>query len=369
MNQSNLSRRSVLKGAGAMSAAAILSAYPGARLIRAQGNAEYDLIDFGPFEVRVTSGQQLGPGAVLGINDAGMVCGMIGVAEDRGSPATWSTSGKLKRLKSGKLGGRALDINDDGVVVGQEFESIDKPGDHRPVVWRDGEPEELPNLDGDTSGARGSASCINNDGVIAGYVQDGDFSQAVRWIDGVAEALPDAPAGSALQVRGLNENGTILASIRTGESGLVRTFGLWRDDEVTLIEFPEEVTEEYIVLPQALNGRDETLFISYNGFDDSFSFITDGETTTVLDGRDDGFTSIAADLNDASTVVGQTYKDEASRAARWNEGELVDLNNLISAGAGLTLTSASAINNAGLIAGMATDEDDTPHGYLLIPAS
>jgi uncharacterized membrane protein len=371
MHPFNLSRRSFLKGTAAMSAAALIAAYPGARLIRAQGSAEYDLIDFGPFEVEVTSGPAAGRGVVNAINEAGMACGAIGVEEARFSPATWSKSGKLKRLKSGKLGGFALDINDDGVVVGHEFESDGELEDRRPVMWQDGEPVELPDLNGDTDGARGSASAINNDGVIAGEVRDGNFSKAVRWIDGVAEALPDAPIGPASTVRGLNDNGTILASVSVeGNSGLVQTFGLWRGDEVTIIEFPEDVTEGYSVFPQALGGQDQVVFIAYNGdFSESFSFTTDGESVTIFDSREDGFGSLGSDLNDAGTVVGATYADESQRAAIWVDGEVADLNDLVAPGSGLTLTWAGSINNVGMIAGSADDEDGIPHGCLLIPAS
>ena len=73
MKQSNLSRRSLLKGAGGMRAAAIMAAVPGARLVRAQNDAAYDLIDFGPFEVEVTSGSLVGRGYVSGINEDGTV--------------------------------------------------------------------------------------------------------------------------------------------------------------------------------------------------------------------------------------------------------------------------------------------------------
>jgi hypothetical protein len=352
-----------------MSAAAILAAYPGARLIRAQGSAEYDLIDFGPFEVEVTSGRALGPGTVTQLNESGMVCGRIGVAEDRSSPATWSTSGKLKRLKSGKLGGTTLDLNDDGVVVGFEFESDGFP--ERPVVWRDGEPIELPNLTGDTAGARGRATCITNDGVIGGSVETGDGSQAVLWIDDVAQPLSHGPDGPAESVNRVNEAGTVLASwaAPVTPQGLGRAYGLWRGDDATVLNVPEEAAE-LLTLAVSLNGNDEVLFNVYppGSFDQVFFFITDGETTSVIDNREDGFGSIAADFNDAGVVVGNTYTDEASRAARWEDGEFIDLNDLIAAETGLTLTSARAINNAGMVTGLATDGEGVQHGYLLIPS-
>jgi hypothetical protein len=372
MHPFNLSRRLFLKGTGALSAAAILAAYPGARLIRAQGNAEYDLIDFGPFEVVVSGGAAPGPAGMLwGLNDTGTVCGQIGVSETRFSPATWSSKGKLKRLKSGKLGGAARDINDGGVVVGHEYEPDGERSNTRPVVWRDGEPVELPNLDGDTAGARGVATCISNDGVIGGSVETGDGSQAVLWIDDVAQPLSDGPDGPAGNVNRVNEAGTVLASwaAPVTPQGLGRAYGLWRGDDATVLNVPEEAAE-LLTLAVSLNGNDEVLFNVYppGSFDQVFFFITDGESTSVIDNREDGFGSIAADFNDAGVVVGNTYTDEASRAARWENGEFIDLNDLIAAETGLTLTSARAINNAGMITGLATDGEGVQHGYLLIPS-
>jgi len=372
VNQSHLSRRTLLKGSAAMSAAAILAANPGARLVRAQGSAAYDLIDFGPFEVSVSGGAATGPaGTLWGINDAGTVCGQIGVSETRFSPATWSTKGKLKRLKSGKLGGVARDINDDGVVVGLEYEPDGERSTTRPVVWRDGEPVELPNLDGDTAGARGVATCINNDGVIGGSVQHGDDSQAVLWIDDVAQPLSDGPEGRVTGVHRVNDSGTVLASwaAPVTPQGFGRAYGLWRGDDATVLNVPEEAAE-LLTAAVSLNGNDEVLFNAYtvSSFDQTFFFITDGETTSVVDNREDGFGSITADFNDAGVVVGNIYADETARAARWEDGKVADLNDLIAADSGLTLTYANAINNAGMIAGLANDEDGVMHGYLLIPS-
>jgi hypothetical protein len=61
--------------------------------------------------------------------------------------------------------------------------------------------------------------------------------------------------------------------------------------------------------------------------------------------------------------------DRDQRAAIWIDGEVADLNDLVAPGSGLTLTWAGSINNAGMIAGSADDEDGIPHGCLLIPAS
>jgi hypothetical protein len=241
------------------------------------------------------------------------------------------------------------------------------------VVWRDGEPIELPNLTGDTAGARGRATCITNDGVIGGSVETGDGSQAVLWIDDVAQPLSHGPDGPAESVNRVNEAGTVLASWRApGDEDLFeRTFALWRGDDVTVLGRPEEATEDFLVLARSLNGRDQVLFLAVRDLNEpegSFFFIADGESFTVVDGRDDGFGSFVADMNDDGVVSGYTYAEEKRRAARWENGEVVDLNDVIAADTGLTLTHANAINNAGMIAGLAEDADGIQHGYLLIPS-
>jgi probable HAF family extracellular repeat protein len=55
------------------------------------------------------------------------------------------------------------------------------------------------------------------------------------------------------------------------------------------------------------------------------------------------------------------------RAYLWEDGKMTDLNSLVVGGAQLYLASASGINDAGEIVGLAVDSSGTPHAFLAVP--
>jgi probable HAF family extracellular repeat protein len=82
-----------------------------------------------------------------------------------------------------------------------------------------------------------------------------------------------------------------------------------------------------------------------------------------------GQTSFAFAINSGGQVVGHSLiNDGTFRAFLWeNRGPMIDLNNLISPGSGLTLTEAIYINNRGEIAGTGLLLNGDVHAYLLVP--
>lgn len=361
--------RSLLEGPGAVAAFGLLNHAPAARLIRAGGDAAYDLLDLGPFKIEVTGGFPTGFGKVTGLNGAGTMCGQMGEAPDRFVPVIWSRGGQITRLPAGRRGGLARDINGAGTIVGSEAEADAL----RPVAWRNGELVRLPDLAGDPESVRGDAIAINSAGVIAGDLAVEFTTRAVRWVNDRAEALVDPPGGRALRAFGINDRGTILASVRLhGQTGPVRTFGLWRGEAVTLLDLPEVVTDDLTVMPMGFNNRDQVALAVYESGPDCSSLssmiVTDGVRSTVIDRRHEGLCSFPIDINDAGVVVGQTERDGRDVAALWRDGVMIDLQRLIPAEAGLWFDRPEVINNAGMIAGQATDERGTVHGVLLIPA-
>ncbi len=87
-----------------------------------------------------------------------------------------------------------------------------------------------------------------------------------------------------------------------------------------------------------------------------------------------GLTSSAADINESNQVVGTSwlvtqltslYDPTQYHAFLWDNGEMVDLNGLISADLGWILTAATAINDQGDIVGSALSSDGQVHGFLL----
>jgi probable HAF family extracellular repeat protein len=88
----------------------------------------------------------------------------------------------------------------------------------------------------------------------------------------------------------------------------------------------------------------------------------------MIDHRAEGHCSFPIDINDAGVVVGQTERDGRDVAALWRDGVMIDLQRLIPVDTELWFDRPEVINNAGMIAGQATDANGTVHGVLLIPA-
>jgi probable HAF family extracellular repeat protein len=83
-----------------------------------------------------------------------------------------------------------------------------------------------------------------------------------------------------------------------------------------------------------------------------------------------GSRSQAAGINNFDKVVGgSSTSDGFEHAFLYSDGVMRDLNNLIPANSGWTLTSAEAINGNGSIVGYGNNPDGLQHAFLLRPTS
>jgi probable HAF family extracellular repeat protein len=125
-------------------------------------------------------------------------------------------------------------------------------------------------------------------------------------------------------------------------------------------------------MPMGINNRDQVVLAAYESGPDCSSLsaiiITDGVQRAMIDHRAEGHCSFPIDINDAGVVVGQTERDGRDVAALWRDGVMIDLQRLIPVDTELWFDRPEVINNAGMIAGQATDANGTVHGVLLIPA-
>ena len=79
--------------------------------------------------------------------------------------------------------------------------------------------------------------------------------------------------------------------------------------------------------------------------------------------------SLARGINASAQIVGESVGvDGVSRAVLWQAGSLSDLNTRIPTGSGWVLTSASAIDDAGRIAGTGL-HNGQPRAFLLTPVT
>jgi probable HAF family extracellular repeat protein len=94
-------------------------------------------------------------------------------------------------------------------------------------------------------------------------------------------------------------------------------------------------------------------------------------TNGVMDINDNAMaaTSSASAINNRTEIVGyyQPISSSSGRAFYYKNGQMTDLNNMIPANSGWTLTNATAINDLGQIVGMGTKNGSTTRAFLLNP--
>jgi uncharacterized membrane protein len=366
-----LNRRQFASGTAGLTAA-ILAGIPGARLVKAQSSAPFDVIDLGAFDSSVSTDFAInGTSRISSISEAGDVCGRFAVSDERFSPAIWPETGELRRLKSATLGGEARSINSSGVVVGRQQYEQDGGYITRPTVWRDGEPTNLPGL---LFGDEGSARDVNDDGVIVGGV--GTPVIGARWTDDEPEELPVPDGVSSFAPWRISNQGTIFGVLVPESSDDARMVAFLRGDEYTVIELDADV-QGYL----SINGS-TAIGMSEN----ELAVVTVGYESTVYPIRieNDVVTAVASpaadvnlalwDINSSGDAVGYAwaqadgFSTSNAVAILHRAGELLDLNALVSMPE-MRLTEALSINDAGVIAGHARDVDGALHGVLLVPAT
>jgi probable HAF family extracellular repeat protein len=333
------------------------------------------------------------------------------------SPRQWRSSFQfsIERLESrsllavyaltdlGTLGGlraEANDINDAGHVVGQSVNSALKD---RAFLWRDGVMTDLGAIAGSTSKGIG----LNNAGQVVGYAAASGTNHAFLWEDGVMTDLVPGPqwsSGNAVNDAGqvvgaynlnhpfiwedgvltdlggfnggasfgyaldINNAGQVVGSSYSGviTDGLAQHAFLWEDGVMTNLG----------VLPGMEDSRAHGIndIGQVVGFSSLFDPETTGEVSrsflysggAMTDLNVPGESSAAEDINDAGQIVGWMAVGNG-RAYLYDDGVVTDLNTLVPAGSGLTLTAARGINNAGQIVGVAVDAASRSHAFLLTP--
>jgi len=294
----------------------------------------------------------LGPGSAQAINASGVVVGTAQFAPASAHAALWEVLpdgsvakrdlGTLAADNSGKS--EALDISDQRIVVG--ISRGDDGGEPRAIRWKllsDGGISKLDlgtlNRDFGSSFAR----AINAEGEIVGEADSPHGFSAVRWQIGTDNSISKTDLGGMLidgrlsSAYDINDAGDIVG---------IRTITTGSDVQGTLWQVARDGSVSYRHLPSLLEGR--------------------------------GGISFAKAVNNATTIVGDssiiprpTSGVLDYHAVRWQlepDGSvsIVDLNGLISPGAGWELLQANDINDAGQIVGFGRHNGED-HGYLLNP--
>ena len=257
-------------------------------------------------------------------------------------PARATAVPRYRITDLGDLGGpsiRVCGLNDLGAVTGMATRHgpdhygvafLSENGRMRGLKW-----EGFPTL----------GQAINSRGQITVRNAPPGVRYAWVWSDGALRQI-QGPLGTAIRANGINEAGQVTGEI-SDDQGYVDSGG-------SMVLIPRPADFDYIGC-QAINNHGVVAGCYYHRFTNigGRAFIwANGQMTTLQ--ITDAFSHTAFDINDVGQVCGSSYRDLDSRARAfiWHEGQTVHLPNLGSHKG--SSSRASAINNAGVVAGTST---------------
>jgi probable HAF family extracellular repeat protein len=269
-----------------------------------------------------------------------------GVMTDLGTLPTGSTS-------------RAFGLNDNGQVVGFAFDGSAAGGaNNHAFLWENGVMTVL-----FPEPAHSVANAINDVGQVVGQY---NLNRPFLWQNG---GFIDLRGFGGTQSFGyafdINEAGQVVGSsaVNNGSDGLSQHAFLWEDGVMTDLGALPGLPDSRA---HAINELGQVV-----GFSSSF----DPETTdevfesflwengVMIDLGVPGDLNRAHDINDSGQIVGWS----SSGAYIYEDGVVTNLNTLIPAGSGVSISVATGINNAGQIVGYGLFGGRT-HALLLTPA-
>lgn len=314
-------------------------------------------------------------GSAAGLNEAGAVAGGYASSAKRMAPYI-AVEGERTRLESGHGGGVALGINDAGDVVGAVFDTArtdpcQYPGAAQPAIWRDETLQLLPLPEGAIGGA---AWALDNAGRVAGAIDliTGSTLPAF-WHDGEIEllvlpALPGGPAtgGEAYGISGL---GVI--------AGRVERFPLDGLLEMQAVTWSNRIAQPLpglggVSVNRAWAVNDAGVAVGASclaGSNLAVATTWQNGHVVAMPALPGTIESEARSINNAGEVVGFAWFEKGRTAVLWQNGEAIDLNEAVTNLDGLHLIRADAINEAGVIAAVAEDEDGYRFAVLLTESS
>jgi probable HAF family extracellular repeat protein len=276
-------------------------------------------------------------------------------------------------------------VNGRGQVVGAAETSTPDPngedfcgfGTHLtclPFLWQNGVMNPLPTLGGDN----GEAGDINNRGQVAGAAENSTPDSTcpapevfhfhpVVWENGQIQELPTVSGDPDGVAQGINDSGQAV-----GASGNCTTpfhAVLWENGAATDLGNLGGTTNNQAL---QINNRGQIVGISGLADDATFhAFLWQNGTMTDLGTLLGDFSSQAFGINDKSQVVGLSCDINGNcRPFLWQREVMTDLNTLIPANAGLSLLLPFDINSRGQIVGLAVEiSTGNLHAFLATPVN
>jgi len=247
-------------------------------------------------------------------------------------------------------------VNDQGVVVGGIYSYFGSTS--AAIVWQNGAATKLATLGGTVTLDSEVANGINDAGQIVGSsAAPGGLVEASLWQNGTVTSLGTLPGGTGAgtaadynsTAAAINASGQIVGSSWTS-SGFYHAF-LWQNGVMTDLgtfvpgdhSFASDINNKGQVV-----GYDEPA--SY----ESKAFLWQNGVMTDLGTLPGDNYSEAQSINDSGIAVGQAgiyANPSGNHAVMWQDGKIIDLNNLLSPTSGWFLQTATGINDNGEIVG------------------
>jgi len=247
----------------------------------------------------------------------------------------------------GTLGGESTvpsAVNDHGQVVGR---SQVEDGRWHAFLWTDGVMTDL------TPDAQyGNATDVSNRGEVSGWVQPaaGEESDGFVWARGRTTVVVDG--GYALRVNERGQVGGVVDETETTrENPFVWTAG-------TRVDLPPPPFPGAFGVSGLVDLNDKGVVLGRGEFDDDNDLVylwSRGRFTELRDAS--GSVLLGVDLNDRGSVAGVVWNEARAReAALWQRGRIVRIGAL----PGATWTEAAALNESDVVVGTSTAQRGTP---------
>ena len=293
-----------------------------------------------------------------GINASGQVVGRANITGDIASHAFVTGSNSAVLTDVGTLGGIGSDgygISDSGQVVG--FSNVAGGQTHAFISSAGG----LVDL-GTFGGINSYSNAINNSGQVVGSAEiPGGLLHAF-----ISDPNPTGPGmihdlgtlgGPNSYANGVSDAGQVVGYSDTAGSSTTQAFIAGSGG---LINLGSLLGADYSVA-SGINANGQV--VGYSGNGNAFRSNVDGTNLNDLssEGTSEGF-----GINNKGQIVGNATSDR--RFAFITDGNtLIDLNSLLTNGNGISLWSASGINDAGQIAASGYVDETHYHAFLLNP--
>lgn len=326
------------------SRATILCVVLSAAIANARGGLSYNIQ---PIDTGVTGGVL----NISHVNSAGVVVGYGQTSAAASTAFIWQ-DGQIQSLPlSGNQVEWATGLNDSGTVVGM---IIKNDTSQHGYVWNG---KEVQLLSG-TGGNESTPTVINNAGEIAGSTNTPDGPRATIWNNGKPT---DLGITEDSWVNAINNHGDV-----AGDESVGKTTRAFLDQNGKVMNLPSLGGSTDHV--SDMNNQAAVVGTSIADDQQHAVIWNDGKISTLAAAS--GFSqSLGFGINDSGLVVGtSTNGNQLRDATLWDNGTPMDLNSLLPANSGWTLSEADTINNRGQIAGVGSLHG-VQQGFLLSPSA